>query len=51
MSQFEPGVHKYRPDWQPDDRRKAEAEVKSMLRQRDGHSVETFRYATDFNQY
>jgi LmbE family N-acetylglucosaminyl deacetylase len=51
VSQFEPGVHKYRPDWQPEDRKKAEAEVQSMIQHRDGHAVEAFRYATEFNQY
>jgi LmbE family N-acetylglucosaminyl deacetylase len=51
VSQFEPGVHKYRPDWQPEDRKKAEQEVKSMIQHRDGHAVEAFRYATEFNQY
>ncbi len=51
VSQFEPGVHKYNPDWKPEDRKKAEDEVKSMLRRRDGHYVESFRYATEFNQY
>ena len=51
VSQFEPAVHKYRPDWQPADRQNAEQEVKSMLKRRDGHAVEAFRYATDFNQY
>jgi LmbE family N-acetylglucosaminyl deacetylase len=51
VSQFEPGVHKYRPDWAPEDRKKAEAEVKSMIQHRGGHAVEAFRYATEFNQY
>jgi LmbE family N-acetylglucosaminyl deacetylase len=51
VSQFEPGVHKYRPDWQPEDRKKAEQEVKAMIPHRDGHAVEAFRYATEFNQY
>jgi hypothetical protein len=51
VSQFEPGVHKYRPDWQPEDHKKAEAEVQSMIQHRDGHAVEAFRYATEFNQY
>lgn len=51
VSQFEPGVHKYRPDWRPEDRAKAVEELKAMLSHRDGHTVEAFRYATDFNQY
>jgi LmbE family N-acetylglucosaminyl deacetylase len=51
VSQFEPAVRKYRPDWRPEDRKKAEDEVRSMLRKRDGHFVESFRYAVEFNQY
>jgi len=51
VSQFEPGVHKYRPDWTPEDRRKAEQEVRAMIVRRNGRHVELFRYATDFNQY
>ena len=50
-SQFEPAVHKDRPAWRPEDRAKALAELKSMLLQRDGHTVEAFRYATEFNQF
>jgi len=51
VSQFEPGVHKYRPDWTPEDRKKAEQEVRSMILRRNGRHVELFRYATEFNQY
>jgi LmbE family N-acetylglucosaminyl deacetylase len=51
VSQFEPGVHKYRPDWEPAARKQAEQEVRSMIRHREGHAVEAFRYATEFNQY
>lgn len=51
VSQFEPAVHKYRPDWLPEDRAKALAELKSAQVHRDGHTVEAFRYATEFNQF
>ena len=51
VSQFEPAVHKYREDWRPEDRAKAMEEVKAMFVQREGHTVEAFRYATEFNQY
>jgi LmbE family N-acetylglucosaminyl deacetylase len=51
VSQFEPAVHKYRPDWLPKDRAKALAELKSAQVHRDGHTVEAFRYATEFNQF
>ena len=50
VSQFEPSVHKYRPDWNPDDRRKARDELKAALPKHDGHFAEPFRYATEFNQ-
>ncbi|MGE5646876.1 MAG: PIG-L deacetylase family protein [Acidobacteriota bacterium] len=51
VSQFEPGVHKYRPDWEPADRAKAREELKAAIQRRDGHYVEAFRYATEFNQF
>ncbi|MGD0000843.1 MAG: PIG-L family deacetylase [Bryobacteraceae bacterium] len=51
VSQFEPAVHKYRPDWLPEDRAKALAELKSAQVHRDGHTVEAFRYAIEFNQF
>ena len=51
VSQFEPSIHKYRPDWTAEDRKKAEDEVRAMTRRREGHYVEAFRYATGFNQY
>ena len=51
VSQFEPAIHKYRPDWRPEDRAKALAELKAMMLHREGHTVEAFRYATEFNQF
>jgi len=51
VSQFEPAVHKYRPDWDPADRKKAGDELKKQQTKRDGHYVEAFRRATGFNQY
>jgi len=51
VSQFEPAVHKYRPDWLPEDRAKALAELKSAQVHRDGHTVEAFRYAIEFIQF
>jgi len=51
VSQFEPAIHKYRHDWVPQDRAKAREELKSMILRRNGHYVEAYRYATEFNQF
>jgi LmbE family N-acetylglucosaminyl deacetylase len=51
VSQFEPAVHKYRPDWDPKDLEKAKEEMRHEQPRKDGHFVEAFRYATGFNQY
>jgi LmbE family N-acetylglucosaminyl deacetylase len=50
VSQFEPSIHHYRPDWDPKDEAKAEAELKKEQPKKDGHYVEQFRVATGFNQ-
>ena len=50
VSQWEPSVNKYRPDWDP----KTVADLKQRLRARapkkDGHIVEAFRIGEGFNQ-
>ena len=49
VSQFEPAMHKYRPDWDPADL----ARLKGMLSlqpKKDGHYVEPFRRAKSFNE-
>ena len=51
VSQFEPAVHKYRPDWDTQDLAKAKEELRGDQLRKDGHIVEPFRYATGFNQY
>lgn len=51
VSQFEPGVTKYRPDWEPADRAKAGEELKKQQTKKDGHYAEAFRRATEFIQY
>ena len=51
VSQFEPAVHKYRPDWEPKDMEKAKDDMRREQPRKDGHYVEAFRYATGFNQY
>jgi hypothetical protein len=51
VSQFEPAVNKYRPDWEPADLAKAKKEMRHEQPMKDGHYVEAFRYATGFVQY
>lgn len=51
VSQFEPAVNKYRPDWTPEDLKKAKEEMRHEQPKKDGHYVEAFRYATGFVQY
>lgn len=51
VSQFEPAVNHYRPDWDLKDLTKAKEEMRGEQPRKDGHFVEAFRYATGFNQY
>jgi len=51
VSQFEPAVNKYRPDWDPKDLAKAKEELRGEQPRKDGHFIEPFRYATGFNQF
>ena len=51
VSQFEPAINKYRPDWDPKDLAKAKEQLRQQQTRKDGHFVEPFRYATGFNQY
>jgi len=51
VSQFEPAVNKYRADWDAADLTKAKAEMSQLQPRKDGHYVEVFRRATQFNQY
>ena len=50
VSQFEPAITKYRPDWDPVDREKAKKGLKKQQTMKDGHYVEAFRRATGFIQ-
>jgi len=50
VSQFEPAVHKYRPDWDPQELARTKSEMRALQPKKDGHFVEAFRYATGFNQ-
>jgi hypothetical protein len=51
VSQFEPAVTKYRPDWDAKDYAKAKEELRAKQPRKDGHYVEAFRYATGFNKF
>jgi LmbE family N-acetylglucosaminyl deacetylase len=51
VSQFEPAINKYRPDWDPKDLAKAKEELRQQQTCKDGHYLEAFRYSTGFNQY
>jgi LmbE family N-acetylglucosaminyl deacetylase len=51
VSQFEPAVNKYRPDWQTADLAKAKDDMRREQSKKDGHYVEAFRHATSFIQY
>ncbi len=50
VSQFEPAVTKYRPDWDPDNLKKLKEFYHQDQEKKDGHYVEMFRFATEFNQ-
>jgi LmbE family N-acetylglucosaminyl deacetylase len=50
VSQFEPAIHKYRPDWDPATLARLKGEFKKEHPKKDGHYVEAFRRATGFNQ-
>lgn len=50
VSQFEPALSKYRPDWDPETLAKLREEFKRQHEKRDGHYVESYRRATGFNQ-
>ena len=50
VSQFEPAITKYRPDWDPAVREKTKNEMKKRETMKDGHYVEAFRRATGFIQ-
>jgi LmbE family N-acetylglucosaminyl deacetylase len=49
VSQFEPAMHKYRPDWDPSDLARLKG-MMSLQPKKDGHYVEAFRRAKSFNE-
>jgi LmbE family N-acetylglucosaminyl deacetylase len=50
VSQFEPSMSKYRPDWDAKDLDKMKQGLRGRQVKKDGHTVEAFRVATQFNQ-
>ena len=50
VSQFEPAINKYRPDWDSADLARLKEDYRKEHERKDGHYVESFRFATGFNQ-
>ncbi len=49
VSQFEPAIQKYRPEWNPADLEKTKAGMKARALKKDGRFVEAYRAAGEFN--
>jgi LmbE family N-acetylglucosaminyl deacetylase len=49
VSQFEPSITKYRPDWDSQVRETLKKRLKARATKKDGHYVEAYRVATSFN--
>jgi len=50
VSQFDPAIEHYRPDWDPAQLEKLKADMRARIQKREGHYVEAYRVATGFNQ-
>ena len=50
VSQWEPAVNRYRPDWEPQVRDALKQHLRVRAAKKDGHYVEAFRIGTEFNQ-
>ena len=50
VSQFEPSINQYRPDWEPATLARVREEMKKAQPTKNGQYVEPFRRATGFNQ-
>lgn len=50
VSQWEPSIHHYRPDWDPQELAKLKVGLAARALKKDGHRVEAFRIASEFNQ-
>jgi LmbE family N-acetylglucosaminyl deacetylase len=49
VSQWEPSINHYRPDWDPADLAKAKSYMLSKTAKKDGHVVEAYRIEEEFN--
>lgn len=49
VSQFEPSINKYRPDWDPKDLEQLKTYLRGRATKKDGRYVEAFRKATGYN--
>jgi len=50
VSQWEPSIHRYRPDWDAQQAEKLKTSLRARDLKKDGHSVEAFRISAGFNQ-
>jgi hypothetical protein len=50
ISQWEPSINTYRPDWDPQTLAKLKSELRATALKKDGHFVERFRIDTKFNE-
>ncbi len=50
VSQFDPSINKYRPDWDAKELAKMKQARRDRATRKDGHVVEAYRIATQFNQ-
>ncbi len=50
VSQWSPSIEHYRADWDGATLKKLKADLLSRAPRKDGHLVESFRFASDFNQ-
>jgi LmbE family N-acetylglucosaminyl deacetylase len=50
VSQFNPSIRKYRPDWDPKDLEKTKEGLRARATKKDGHTVEAYRISGAFNQ-
>jgi len=50
VSQWEPSIHHYRPDWDSATLEKTKDGLRNHIHKKDGHYVEAFRNAAGFNQ-
>ena len=50
VSQFDPSIRKYRPDWDDKDLEKVKQGLRTRATKKDGHFVEAYRIGGRFNQ-